>query len=279
MRPLILPSLLTLFASAALAQEEQRNNRPATPMPRVDRGSAPGSAGFSSIRRGGFGGDFDSMHQRDWLEERARFNRPEGAPRVHRIARYPDSRIVVPFGWDRAVLMPDQAFWGRRDLIADIQVMARSGYIPATPVAADAEVIEDFADLPAGWKAYALAVPPKGRVTLRVEHGKPAWFRLILTNKWSRREEGMLRPAGDPIFGRLSRTYENPSSRAKAIYFIVDDPGWWSSKVEPYRVSIERSWDPATTDLSGVKFAVGLWGAQPSVSAEYARPSLQAVGH
>jgi hypothetical protein len=205
--------------------------------------------------------------------------RPEAAPRVSRVDLYPGTRTVIPCGWDRAILMPDQAFWGRRDLMADIQIMSRSGFIPATPVPVDAAELSGIADYPAGWKAYAMAVPAKGQVTVRVSHTKPAWFRLIMCNKWSSREEGMLRPVGEPIFGMLSRTYANPSNSGKAIYIIVDDPGWWSSKQDPYTITFERSWDPATTDLSGVKLAAGIWGSQPSVSAEYRHPSIQAVGH
>lgn len=283
MRMHVLPCLLSLLVCASVpAQEGENSNRPATPMPRVD--PRTGSGSFSSIRSRG-GSELErsmrrhELREQAWIEERRRLNRPESAPRITRIDHYPGTRIVIPCGWDRAILRPDEAFWGRRDLMADIQVMARSGFIPATPVAPDATEVKGVADFPAGWKAYALAVPPKGSVTLRLSHAKPAWFRMILSNKWGSREEGMLRPAGAPLLGMLDRTYTNPSGSPKAIYFIVDDPGWWSSQAEPYTVAIERSWDPATVDLSSVKFAAGLWGAQPSVSAEYRHPTLQAVGH
>jgi hypothetical protein len=208
-----------------------------------------------------------------------RLVRPKAAPRVTEVSYYRGTRILVPWGWDRAVLMPDEAFWGRRDLLTDIQIMSRAGYIPVTPLPADAAAVQAVADFPAGWKAFALAVPPKGQVTLRVDHPKPAWFRLILSNKWGSREEGMLQPPGAPLLGQVQRTYVNPSNSPRAIYVVVDDPGWWSSKDSPFTLQVERSWDPATTDLSGVKFAAGIWGAQPSVSAEYRRPVLESIGH
>lgn len=219
------------------------------------------------------------MARHDARVETLRLVRPRAAPRVSDIAFHPGTRIVVPWGWDRAVLMPDEAFWGRRDLFADIQIMARAGYIPVTPLPADALSVQDVADFPAGWKAYALAVPPKGKVVLTLEHAKPAWFRLILANKWGSREEGMLQPPGEPLLGQTARTYANPSSSPRAIYVVVDDPGWWSSKESPFTLRVERSWDPAATDLSGVQFAAGIWGAQPSISAQYRRPVLEALGH
>lgn len=270
--------LLLLSALPAWSQDEggEGGRRP-TPMPRAAGG--PGRAWALGPRHGGF-----SDMEADLARHNARFAaprivRPKAAPRVADIAFHPGTRIIIPCGWDRALLMPDEAFWGRRDLLTDIQVMSRAGYIPVTPLPADAASVQDVADFPAGWKAYALAVPPKGRVTLRVEHAKPAWFRLILSNKWGSREEGMLQPPGEPRLGQTERTYMNPSNSPRAIYVVVDDPGWWSSKELPFTLRVERSWDPAATDLTGVKFAAGIWGAQPSVSAEFRRPSLQVVGH
>jgi hypothetical protein len=69
-------------------------------------------------------------------------------------------------------------------------------------------------------------------------------------------------------------TYKNPTKEALAIYVIVDDPAWWSDAKNPYTLSVRRDWDPAKTDLSQVKMVVGLWGASPSVSAEFRGQSL-----
>jgi hypothetical protein len=271
---------LLLFASVpGAAQEEQEGRNQGRPMPTIGTpapGSGPNAPATPFRRRS----ELDlamERHSRSLPPPSPR--RPAAAPRVERVDHYPGTRIVIPCGWDRAILMPDQAFWGRRDLMADIQVMARQGFIPATPVPGDVLELKDVADRPAGWKAYAIAVPPQGQVTVRVSHTKTGWFRLIMSNKWSDREEGMLRPVGEPMFGMLQRTYTNPSKSAKGVYVIVDDPGWWSSKDDPYTVTFERSWDPATVDLSGVKLATGIWGATPSVSAEFRRPTLVGVGH
>lgn len=277
LRPLLFTILLLPQVPLPAQDEGGGNPRRPTPMPRSQAG--PGRAWALGPRSGGGSDMEEALARHDARFAAPRILRPKAAPRGAELGFYPGTRIVVPCGWDRAVLMPDEAFWGRRDLITDIQVMARAGYIPVTPLPADAAAVQDVAAFPAGWKAYAMAVPPKGRVTLRVEHPKPAWFRLILANKWGSREEGMLQPPGPPLLGQVERTYVNPSNGPRALYVVVDDPGWWSSKASPFTLAVERSWDPATTDLAEVKFAAGIWGAQPGISAEFRRPGLQAVGH
>jgi hypothetical protein len=37
---------------------------------------------------------------------------------------------------------------------------------------------------------------------------------------------------------------------------------------------VRRDWDPASVDLAQVKMVAGLWGATPSVSAEFRGRSL-----
>lgn len=275
--PLFLSCALPSFAPLLSQEEGGGNARRPTPMPRP--AGSPGRAWAAGPRASGIDDIEEAMARHNARLEMMRLVRPKAAPRVAEVAYHPSTRIVIPWGWDRQVLLPDEAFWGRRDLFADIQAMSRAGYIPVTPLPADALSVVDVADFPAGWKAYALAVPPKGKVVLRVEHPKPAWFRIILSNKWGTREEGMLQPAGGPRLGQTERIFVNPSDSARAIYVVVDDPGWWSSKESPFTLQVERSWDPAATDVSGVKFAAGIWGAQPSVSAQYRKPVLEALGH
>ena len=125
--------------------------------------------------------------------------------------------------------------------------------------------------VPAGWRAYGVSVPVGGTVQVEVQHTNLGWFRLMLVDKWGTPAAGMLSAsvAVQPVLV----TYKNPTKEATAIYVIVDDPAWWSDSKNPYTLLIHRSWDPARTDLSQVKMVAGLWGATPSVSAEFRGPS------
>ena len=107
---------------------------------------------------------------------------------------------------------------------------------------------------------------------MEVQHTKLGWFRLLLVDKWGIPGPGMLQAAyaHQPVLV----TYKNPGKEATAIYVIVDDPGWWSDAKDPYTLMIRRDWDPARTDLSQVKMVTGLWGATPSISAQFRGPSL-----
>jgi hypothetical protein len=159
-----------------------------------------------------------------------------------------------------------------RDLFAEIKWLSRRGFIPVTPVGDGADALEDYVQLPAGWRAYGISVPVGGTVQVEVKHEKLGWFRLMLVDKWGTPGPGMLQAAiaHQPVLV----TYKNPNKDATAIYVIVDDPAWWSDAKHPYTLAVHRSWDPAKTDLSQVKMVTGLWGASPSVSAEFRRPSL-----
>jgi hypothetical protein len=203
--------------------------------------------------------------------------RPGGAPRVTKIHYFKNTgnshrRIVFPPPFPRCMVLPDVAFWGRRDLGAEIQWLARAGFLPVTPVDSKAESLVDFTWQPSGWKAYGFAVPPGGRLQVEVQHTKPGWFRLMAVNRWGTPGPGMLEAA---IAHRpIMVTVSNPGKKADAVYIIVDDPGWWSTKDDPYTLVIRRDWDPTAVDLSSVTMVAGLWGASPSVSAEFRGPSL-----
>lgn len=190
-----------------------------------------------------------------------------------RIVYYPGTRTVVPPPiWERRAIMPDAAYWQHRDIMAEIQWMARSGFIPVTPVGTGVSSLSDFAQFPAGWRAYGIAVPAGGRIQVSLHHDKLGWFRLLAVNKWGQPGPGMLHAAN--AYQPVMVTLTNPGKKAEAMYVIVDDPGWWSDQRDPYTLSIRRSWDPLHTDLSQVKMVAGLWGAQPSVSAQFQGPSL-----
>jgi len=192
--------------------------------------------------------------------------------RVNRLYVYPGTRTVVPPGWARCSVMPNPAYWGQRDLMAEIQWISRTGFIPVSPIGDSVEALSDYVQVPAGWRAYGISVPVGGTVQVEVQHTKLGWFRLMLVDKWGVPAAGMLSAsvAVQPVLV----TYKNPTKEALAIYVIVDDPAWWSDARDPYALLIRRSWDPAKTDLSQVKMVSGLWGATPSVSAQFRGPSL-----
>lgn len=193
-------------------------------------------------------------------------------PRVNRVYIYPGTRTVVPPGWVRCSTLPDLAYWGHRDLMAEIQWLSRTGFIPVSPVGDRVDILSDYVQVPAGWRAYGISVPVGGTVQVEVQHTKLGWFRLMMVDKWGSPGAGMLQQLVTPQPVLL--TYKNPGKEATAIYVIVDDPAWWSDAKDPYTLLVRRDWDPARTDLSQVKMVAGLWGATPSVSAEFRGPSL-----
>ena len=193
-------------------------------------------------------------------------------PRVSRVYIYNRTRTVVPPGWPRCTSMPNMGYWGHRDIMAEIQWLSRTGFIPVSPIGDSVEVLSDYTQVPAGWRAYGVSVPVGGTVQVEVQHTKLGWFRLMLVDKWGVPAAGML--SASVAVQPVMVTYKNPSKEAKAIYVIVDDPAWWSDAKDPYTLLIRRDWDPARTDLSQVKMVAGLWGATPSVSAEFRGPSL-----
>lgn len=198
--------------------------------------------------------------------------RPSGGMRISGVTLLPGTRLVVPPAWLRRTHVPDAGYWGHRDLMAEIQWLARRGWIPVTPLGDGVEALTDFSQQPAGWRAYGLVVPAGGTVQVEVQHEKLGWFRLMLVNKWGQPGAGMMRAAMAPQ--PVLVAYKNPGTEATAIYVIVDDPGWWSDAKSPYTLLVRRDWNPAEVDLSAVKIAAGLWGASPSVSAQFGRPTL-----
>jgi hypothetical protein len=156
--------------------------------------------------------------------------------------------------------------------MAEIQWLSRTGFIPVSPIGASVDVLSDYVQVPAGWRAYGISVPVGGTVQVEVQHAKLGWFRLMLVDKWGEPGPGMLQAA--MALQPVLVTYRNPGKEATAIYVIVDDPAWWSDAKDPYTLLIRRDWDPARTDLSQVQMVTGLWGATPSVSAEFRGPSL-----
>jgi hypothetical protein len=192
--------------------------------------------------------------------------------RVSSVGFYPGTRIVVPPAFDRCTVMPTMGYWGHRDIMAELQWLSRTGFVPVSPVGDGVDVLSDYTMQPAGWRAYGISVPVGGTVQVEVAHPNVGWFRLMMVDRWGTPGAGMLQAAmaHQPVMV----TYKNPNKEALAIYIIVDDPAWWSNAQNPYTLQIRRDWDPTQTDLSKVKMVAGLWGASPSVSAQFNGPSL-----
>jgi hypothetical protein len=173
-------------------------------------------------------------------------------------------QILKPQATPRLVDMPENRYWRSRDLFAEIRVMARRGFIAVTQIPETVANLEDFSWFPSGWRAYGFAVPPKEHLKVRLHHPNEGWFRLVMVNKWGQTGAGMLQnliPTGNPEV-----TYNNPTDGPQAVYVIVDDPGWMSSKEKPFTLDIKRSWDPAVKAVPPVPAVLGIW-AQPIAAA------------
>jgi len=264
---------VAILAAVGLCGASPQSEAPrrTTPQPQApSSGALPPSGGSRSA--GYAPTPSNTTHRTTGIRSREMPPRPGPTPRVTRVDYYPGTRIVVPAPWYRCTVMPGPAYWGERDLMAEIQWLSRAGFLPVSPIGDRVEVISDYSPQPAGWRAYGLSVPVGGTVQVEVQHPMLGWFRLMMVDRWGVPGAGMLQQHVVPQPVML--TYKNPGNEALAIYVIVDDPAWWSDAKDPYTLVIRRSWDPATTDLSQVKMVAGLWGASPSVSAEFRGPSL-----
>ena len=170
------------------------------------------------------------------------------------------NRIFLPSPMSRALALPLAPFWEGRDLMSEIQAIARRGFIAVTPVAMTTPAVTDNSYVPAGWKAYAFAVPGKESLHVRLHHGNEGWFRLAMVNRWGQMSEGMLQnriPTGNPEV-----SFKNPSNLPQVVYVIVDDPGWMSSESNPYVLNIDRSWDPLKRAVPEIPSALGIWATR-----------------
>ena len=178
--------------------------------------------------------------------------------------------VVTPRYIPRCTIQPNTHFWQHRDLMAEIQWMSRRGFVGVTPVPEGVNELNGASDFPAGWKAYGFVVPAGGKLHVRLHHTNEGWFRLAMVNKWGDLSAGMLQnliPTGNPEV-----RYTNPSKEAQAVYVIVDDPGWMSSKAYPFSLEVQRDWEPGKADTHGVKMVEGIWASNSAAgnSAEFA---------
>jgi len=213
-------ALLPLLATFALVPPAQQGPRTASPGRPAQAGPAATSRQGSSQGARGF----------------AVTLRPAGMPPPQ------TNRAYLPRGTVQRTLLPDAAYWQSRDLLQEIQWMSRRGFIPVT-AAGDAAVLTGASYFPAGWIAYGFVVPAKEKLHVRLHHPNEGWFRLVMVDRWGQLREGMLQnliPTGNPEV-----SYTNPREAPNTVYVIVDDPGWMSSKGNPFTLNVDRSWDPA----------------------------------
>jgi len=191
---------------------------------------------------------------------------------IHRAS----NAIITPRPLQRCMVMPTPDVWKQRDIMAEIQSMARRGFIAVHPVGEDAKEFTGVSDFPAGWTAYGFRVPPGESIHVRLTHSNEGWFRLAMVNKWGSLEQGMLQnliPTGNPEV-----KYTNPAKETRSVYVIVDDPGWMSSKTNPFTMKVDRSWDPAKKKADDAPIVTGIWAqkkeeAKPDPAATKEAPA------
>jgi len=165
--------------------------------------------------------------------------------------------MARPRDWARCLVFPSVGYWAERDIMAEVQAMARRGYILVHPIPDTVTEFSGVAEFPAGWIAYGFRVAPGGRLHVRLSHPKEGWFRLAMMNKWGVLEPGMLQnliPTGNPEV-----SYTNPTQEWKAVYVLVDDPGWMSSAASPFRIKVDRDWGSEVQGQPEIPLATGIW--------------------
>lgn len=197
-------------------------------------------------------------------DEKARMgSKVQAAP----VSKLPGTQVqpvpvpVVPSFSPQCTEAPTANYWEKRDLFKEIQMAARQGFLPVTRVEDNLSKFSGSAEFPAGWKAYEFLVPPGGNLHVRLTHPNEAWFRVTMGDRTGAMEKGMsqnLIPTGSP-----EATYKNPSSHElRAVYVIVDDPGWMSAKNNPYVLNIDRDWAPASVDTKSLATVQGIWASR-----------------
>ena len=173
------------------------------------------------------------------------------------IPRPANPQIVDARPMVRCTSVPNPEYWKHRDIMAEIQWMARRGNITVNPVSDGVRTLDGTSQFPAGWIAYGFQVPAGDSIKVSLDHPNRGWFRLMMVNKWGSLEEGMLQNIThtyEPVV-----TYKNPTKDTRAVYVIVDDPGWMSSKENPFSLAITRSWEPGQKKLDDAIVVTGIW--------------------
>ncbi|WP_306601882.1 hypothetical protein [Geothrix sp. 21YS21S-2] len=273
-RPALAVLALALAGSALLAQKsgpatERRTMEPRS-MPSPPPAPAPPASQdtrtFTPGAQRGEGGAHRGSHPG------VQHTVPRGMVRVDRPRTLPppsSSQVLIPRATPRVRLWPETSYWQTRDIMGEIQHMARRGFIPVT-AGGEAEEIVGSSYFPAGWRAYAFVVPGKQKLHVRLHHSNEGWFRLAMVDRWGQLREGMLQnliPTGNPEV-----SYTNPVDLANTVYVIVDDPGWMATKENPFTLKVDRSWDPKATPAPALPAVMGIW-AQAKLEVKEPTPA------
>ena len=277
-RPALAVLALALAGTGLLAQKsgpvtERRTMEPRSmpspapaPSRETPRTTTPGAARGEGGTQRGDGGAHRGPHAGP------QHPTPRGMVQVERprnVIPPSSAQVLVPRATPRVQLWPETSYWQSRDLMGEIRHMARRGFIPVTP-AGDAEEIVGSSYFPAGWRSYAFVVPGKQKLHVRLRHTNEGWFRLAMVDRWGQLRQGMLQnliPTGNPEV-----TYTNPADLANTVYVIVDDPGWMSTKENPFTLKVDRSWDPKTTKAPALPAVMGIW-AQAKLEVKEPAPA------
>ena len=178
---------------------------------------------------------------------------PEGTKLVPRT-------VVKPPATERCTEVPNPRRWGIRtgDILASIKRIARKlGIIQALRIPDQLTLVKGMAERPAGWAAYAFAVPGKGTLRVTLSHPNEGWFRLLMMDKWGGLEKGMLQNVVHT--GKPQVSFKNPKNEAQLVFVLVDDPGWMSSETSLYSLTIDRDWEPGILDPKALVPEAGVW--------------------
>lgn len=241
--PRILVPLLAALLGPALAAQQEGSGHPDRPMPRATTPEGTYQS-FRTMESGSGGGNL------------VRFSDTFATRRSH---------VVEPRPTERCIVMPTENVWRHRDLMKEIQAIARHGLISVIPVGGDVDSLKDVTAIPSGWKAYGFTVPGNGELEVRLEHPNLGWFRLAMVNKWGTLQEGMLQnlmPKGTPVV-----SFKNPKRQPQQVFIIADDPGWMSSKQLPYTLVIKRNWDGKKDGPNPMPQVVGIWARKDAAPA------------
>jgi len=278
-------ALSAVFASTAalVAMQQAHPHRVPAPPPPMQQPQPPRYAPprpveqrqprqDRSVRREGDVRPLEASVKRTDREERR-----IAEQRERRTAERARIGVVPTSPLHRLKAVPTPHYWERRYNRLFLSISSHRGYIPVTAVSSSVSQLTDFtvkkgAGRYAGWKGYGLVVPPNESVTFNLDHTNLAWFRLIICDKWGGAIPGGLSSLMPQPVPRL--TYTNPGFESETIYLIVDDPGWMSSEESPYTLEMARSWNPDLfpEDLGTV--VQGIWGVEPTISAEFRRPMM-----